>query len=83
MTKFDRMGQRAAWWNPNRRKFMLAGVSFTAGLAIDQVFERTVVDPMLEPLPRSMAYTTLKPERFTDVASLEMQAALMCWQEKR
>lgn len=75
----------------NRRGFVKTAGVFVAGAVAPRVaweagamaFDRTVVEEVLAPEPRSMTYTKLAPERFPRHASVEMQGALMCWQQGR
>lgn len=90
MTEIVRMRERAdrarRMLGIDRRKFVTSAGMFAAGLLADQAFEITAVDPIKEhfaPDPRSMTYTNLAPERFASMASVEMQGALMCWQQGR
>lgn len=85
MTETARQRDRGEmlWRRPTRREVIAGGIGFVASLTVDQLAERNVIDPMLETAPRSMACSDLKSERFDALASIEMQGALMLWQQGR
>jgi hypothetical protein len=95
MTEIDRMREREdrarQMLTVNRRNFVKTAGVFVAGAVAPRVaweagaltFDRTVVEEALRPDPRSMTSTDLAPERFLAHASVEMQGAVMFWQQGR
>lgn len=85
---FDRMRARTAGWRPDRRQFVAAGIgaaltvgSKVAWEGLGIAFERTIVDPVLDPpqAPRSFSHWPLEAEDFPAMASDAQRAALDLW----